>query len=573
MGDKQPEEIIEEIERLSVSFPKFALVHSDLGVLYYNNGNKEKALNHYQKAVQLEPANATFQKNLGDYYLVELDRKEDALQIYLGLLSDHPNDLEMNLTVAHICVAVQNFSQAKVLYNRVLVIDPENEDARNNLRLLENIKRDLRTDQQPKTESLQKSTPGKNSPAEETINVKDAPEKDSPQFSIILTTSAPLKQFRRCVESIKKQTSESHEILFVNNGTTKGVLKWIRQCIDENRNYRLVKCGKEANPAVCDNTGIKAARGEYIVLLSNDVVVTDGWLSSMLKCFSSIPDAGMVGTMANRARGRQKVAAAVKTSFTEINEFAESYRATNRCRRIVCDIPDGFCLLFRRDLTEKIGLFDEQMAALGFEDEDYCLRAALEGYVNQIAGDVYLHRLESKAPARSRKNFNLKWSGADVQSPTGKRHLALRAVEKANRAGEEGKIDPAVELFLQAIGLLPERKESYYKLAELLVNTKRFKDALDVLNEVAEGDPDARQLELAACCKEGLELFEEAEGYADQAIEISRCAPSALNTKGIIAFRRDDKNAAESYSPVPWKRIPASVKPIPILVPSSGRQG
>jgi len=251
--------------------------------------------------------------------------------------------------------------------------------------------------------------------------------------------------------------------------------------------------------------------------------------------------------MANRARGRQKVAAAVNTSFTEINAFAESYRATNRYRRIVCDIADGFCLLFRRDLTDKIGLFDEQMGALGFEDEDYCLRAALEGYVNQIAGDAYLHRLGRKAPARSKKNFNLKWSGADVQSPVGKRHLALRAVEKANRAGEEGKIDPAVELFLQAIGLLPERKEIYYKLAELLVNTKRFKDALDVLNELPEGDSDARHLELAACSKEGLELFEEAEGQADQALEINRCAPSALNTKGIIAFRRDDKNAAESY--------------------------
>ncbi len=267
----------------------------------------------------------------------------------------------------------------------------------------------------------------------------------------------------------------------------------------------------------------------------------------MLQCFSSIPNAGMVGTMANRAKGRQKVAAAVNTSFAEINAFAESYRATNRYRRIECDILDGFCLLFRRDLTEKIGLFDEQTGALGFEDEDYCIRAALEGYVNQIAGDVYLHRFEHKEPVRSKKNFYLKWSGTDVQSATGKRHLALRAVEKANRAGEEGKIDLAVELFLQAIGLLPELKESYYKLAEMLVNTKRFKDALDVLNELPEGDPDARHLELAACCKEGLEFLEEAQGYADQALEIDRCATSALNTKGIIAFRRDDKNTAESY--------------------------
>ena len=547
LNNLSSDEVIGHLQKLMESFPDFALVYNDLGVLYYNGGDKEKALNYYQKAVQLEPANATFQKNLADYYLVELDSKEEALQIYLNLLNHHPNDLEANLTAAHICVVVNKFNKAKELYKQVLVIDPENEDARNNLRTLDKIKGDFRDDQQPKTESPQKSTSEDESLANETIGANEAPTKDTPQFSLIMPTSAPQKQIRRCVESIKMHTSESHEILFVNNGTTKGVIKWLRQCIDENHNCHLVKCGKGANPAVCYNTGLKAARGEYIVLLSNDVVVTGGWLSSMLQCFSSIPNAGIVGTMANRARGRQKVAAAVNTSFTEINAFAESYRATNRYRRIVCDILDSFCLLFRRDLTDKIGLFDEQMGALGFEDEDYCLRATLEGYVNQIAGDVYLHRLERKAPSRSKKNFYLKWSGADVQSQTGKCHLVLKAVEKANRAAEEGKIDLAVELFLQAIGLVPERKESYYKLAEMLVNTKRFQDALDVLNELPERDPDARQLALAACCKEGLDLLEEAEGYADRALELNRFGTSALNTKGIIAFRRDDKNAAESY--------------------------
>ncbi len=235
---------IDALERLLENFPDFALAHSDLGVLHYNCGNKEQALHHYEKALQIEPENITFKKNLADYYLVELDRKEEALEIYLGLLNHHPNDLEMNLTAAHICVAIHKISKAKVLYKQVLIIDPEHEDARNNLHILDKIKGDLRVDQQPETESLKKSMSKKYSPAKETIGVKEAPEKDIPQFSIIIPTSAPLKQIRRCVESLKKHTSESHEIVFVNNGTTKVVLKWVRRCIDENHNCRLVKCGK-----------------------------------------------------------------------------------------------------------------------------------------------------------------------------------------------------------------------------------------------------------------------------------------------------------------------------------------
>ena len=65
-----------------------------------------------------------------------------------------------------------------VLYKQVLIIDPENEDARNNLRILGKIKGDLRVDQQPETESLQKNTSEKYSPAKETIGVKEAPKKD-----------------------------------------------------------------------------------------------------------------------------------------------------------------------------------------------------------------------------------------------------------------------------------------------------------------------------------------------------------------------------------------------------------
>ena len=30
------------------------------------------------------------------------------------------------------------------------------------------------------------------------------------------------------------------------------------------------------------NQGLKAARGEYLVLLNNDAVVTDGWLSQLI---------------------------------------------------------------------------------------------------------------------------------------------------------------------------------------------------------------------------------------------------------------------------------------------------
>jgi Flp pilus assembly protein TadD len=113
------------------------LAHNDLGVLHYNVGDKENALTHYEQAAQLEPDNITFKKNLADFYFVEQNRVEDALKLYVDVLTMQPEDAETLLITGHICVSLQKFDDAKVFYNRVLEIEPWNADARQNLEILE----------------------------------------------------------------------------------------------------------------------------------------------------------------------------------------------------------------------------------------------------------------------------------------------------------------------------------------------------------------------------------------------------------------------------------------------------
>jgi Flp pilus assembly protein TadD len=120
-----------------VTFPDFVLAHNDLGVLYYNTGNKDKALMHYEQAARLETGNITFKKNLADFYFVEQNRVEDALKLYVDVLAIEPEDVETLLITGHICVSLHKFDDAKVFYNRVLEIEPWNKDVRQNLETLE----------------------------------------------------------------------------------------------------------------------------------------------------------------------------------------------------------------------------------------------------------------------------------------------------------------------------------------------------------------------------------------------------------------------------------------------------
>jgi tetratricopeptide (TPR) repeat protein len=137
MEGNDPQAVIETLEDLLRTFPNFALAHNDLGVLYYNTGEKEKALTHYERAAQLETGNITFMKNLADFYYVEQGRVEDALKLYVDVLALQPEDVETLLITGHICVALHKFDEAKVFYNRVLEIKPWNADARQNIETLE----------------------------------------------------------------------------------------------------------------------------------------------------------------------------------------------------------------------------------------------------------------------------------------------------------------------------------------------------------------------------------------------------------------------------------------------------
>ena len=126
------------LEKMLDVHPQFAVAHNDLGVLYYNQGMKEKAQMHYEKAVEFQAENITFQKNLADFYYAELGRVEDALRIYVQLIEANPKDVEILLITGHICVALQKFEKAKDFYTRVLEIEPWHADARQNLDKLPN---------------------------------------------------------------------------------------------------------------------------------------------------------------------------------------------------------------------------------------------------------------------------------------------------------------------------------------------------------------------------------------------------------------------------------------------------
>jgi glycosyltransferase involved in cell wall biosynthesis/Flp pilus assembly protein TadD len=130
MDNDSKKEAIGALAMFLAIYPDYALAHNDLGVLYYGEGEKEKALEHYVQATRFEPQNPVFQKNLADFYYVEQGQVEKAMELYVKVLAANPTDIEVLLILGHICVFLKNFEDAKVFYNKILELEPWNLDAR-----------------------------------------------------------------------------------------------------------------------------------------------------------------------------------------------------------------------------------------------------------------------------------------------------------------------------------------------------------------------------------------------------------------------------------------------------------
>jgi GT2 family glycosyltransferase len=173
-----------------------------------------------------------------------------------------------------------------------------------------------------------------------------------PKYSIIIPTYNHCDDLLRpCIESIKEFTTlEDTELIVVANG-----------CTDNTREY-VESLGPWAQliwddqplgyPKAC-NLGIRAATGEFIILLNNDTVLLpqakDTWLN-MLNRFFEDPTVGLVSPL----RGYDP--------FTNTN------------------ILIFFYVMIRREVFDQIGLLDEIFSPGGCEDIDFSFRAERAGF-------------------------------------------------------------------------------------------------------------------------------------------------------------------------------------------------
>lgn len=238
--------------------------------------------------------------------------------------------------------------------------------------------------------------------------------------SIIILALNQAADTRLCLESIAANTPLPHELILVDNGSTDGIPALFREWQSRHPRCKVIRNKSNRGFAAGNNQGLSIARGDNVVLLNNDTVLTAGWLEGMLHVLESHPDTGVVGPVSNRVSGPQLVTEIGYQDLSGLPAFAAEWFAKCRGQSFEINRAVGFCLLAKRAVIEAIGGLDEQFGSGNFEDDDFCIRARLAGYKIRIAKDVFIHHTGSQtfkgaridyqqAMQRNWKLFRTKW--------------------------------------------------------------------------------------------------------------------------------------------------------------------
>jgi GT2 family glycosyltransferase len=212
-----------------------------------------------------------------------------------------------------------------------------------------------------------------------------------------------VKVLDRCIHSIfKKSTYNNYEIVIVeNNSTDPKTFDYYNHIQAEHANLRVVteKTDGEFNFSKTINLGFSVAKGDYLLMLNNDVeVISEHWMEYLVgPCLRD--DVGAVGakllypdkTIQHAGVGLHhkgpghigRFLPSKSTDYYSLVSLTQDYTAVT-----------GACLMTKRSVFNQVGKLDE-ILAVDYNDIDFCLRLRKAGLHIVYAPDAELYHYES----------------------------------------------------------------------------------------------------------------------------------------------------------------------------------
>lgn len=181
------------------------------------------------------------------------------------------------------------------------------------------------------------------------------------------------------------------EIVLVDDGSTDGTREWLATLGDSP--VKTLFNSSNLGYAKSNNVAARAATGEILALLNNDLLLAPGWLEPMLAVLENpLLNAGMVGNVQFSVREDSLDHAGVCVTPQGKIEHIHSLPSP-KPDYIRAFAVTGACCLITKAAFERAGGFDEAYVN-GGEDVDLCLKLRQQGkYIYVATGSAIRHHV------------------------------------------------------------------------------------------------------------------------------------------------------------------------------------
>jgi len=195
------------------------------------------------------------------------------------------------------------------------------------------------------------------------------------KISVVIPTYNRERFLKRAIESVLNQTFQDFELIIVDDGSTDKT----KEVVDsfQSNKIKYIYQKNSGGAAFPKNTGIKIAQGEYIAILDSD----DEWLPEKLEkqigFFEKHSEISVVGC--NFLINGQKEYKVPK------------YKNVFKQMLITDNMGPGSIMIYRREVFNKVGLFDENLKS--GQDKEMRIRLAQEykfGFIDKPLVNYYI---------------------------------------------------------------------------------------------------------------------------------------------------------------------------------------
>ena len=240
----------------------------------------------------------------------------------------------------------------------------------------------------PNSESWASGNTG--GPAQSEMVRKPRPGEFHPTVTVVVPTLEADETLAACLASLERQTFCDFETIVVDN-SARGAVRLSEQAIGSR--VRVIVNDRNVGFGAAVNQAFRQSASKYIAVLNDDAAAHPAWLEALVAAIEPRPGAGMCACQVLDAdSGNLDSAGMLLCLDGSSKQRGHLESPANFARAEEALLPSGSAALYRREMLDEIGIFDESFF-LYCEDTDIGLRARWAGWeCLYVPGAIVEHR-------------------------------------------------------------------------------------------------------------------------------------------------------------------------------------